>query len=103
MRSTIKAAAPKAEETISYGIPTFKMNGKYLIYFAGWKHHVSVYPIPAGDATFDEAIQSYMAGKGTLKFPLDKPIPFKLISQMVKLRMASNLEKTNYSNKGDKK
>ncbi len=103
VRSTINAAAPKAEETISYEIPTFKLNGKYLIYFAGWKNHISVYPIPAGDAAFREAVEPYISGKGTLKFPLDEPIPYKLITQMVKLQMADTLEKTTYRSKGDKK
>ena len=103
VRSTIKAAAPKAEETISYEIPTFKLNGKYLIYFAGWKNHISIYPIPAGDAAFRKAVEPYVSGKGTLKFPLDKPIPYQLITQMVKLQIADNLEKTGYRSKGDKK
>jgi uncharacterized protein YdhG (YjbR/CyaY superfamily) len=103
VRSTIKAAVPKAEETISYDIPTFTMNGKYLIYFAGWKKHISIYPIPAGDAAFHKAVEPYVTGKGTLKFPLDKPIPYKLITQMVKLQIADKLEKTSYRNKGDKK
>lgn len=103
VRSTIKAAAPKAEETISYEIPTFKMNGKYLIYFAGWKKHISIYPIPAGDEVFRNAVEPYVSGRGTLKFPLDQPIPYKLITQMVKLQIAENLEKTGYRSKGDKK
>jgi uncharacterized protein YdhG (YjbR/CyaY superfamily) len=103
VRSTIKAAAPKAEETISYEIPTFKLNGKYLIYFAGWKNHISIYPIPAGDAAFRKEVEPYVSGKGTLKFPLDKPIPYQLITQMVKLQIADNLEKTGYRSKGDKK
>jgi uncharacterized protein YdhG (YjbR/CyaY superfamily) len=103
VRSTIKAAAPKAEETISYEIPTFKLNGKYLTYFAGWKNHISIYPIPAGDTAFRKAVEPYVSGKGTLKFPLDKPIPYKLITQMVKLQIAANLEKTGYRSKGDKK
>ena len=102
VRSTIKAAAPKAEETISYDIPTFKMNGRYLIYFAGWKNHISVYPVPTGDSDFEKAIEKYVAGKGTLKFPLDQPIPFKLITRMVKLQIANNLEKTGYRSKVDK-
>jgi uncharacterized protein YdhG (YjbR/CyaY superfamily) len=103
VRSTIKAAAPKAEEAISYGIPTFKMHGKYVIYFAGWKNHISIYPVPAGDEVFQKEIEPYISGRGTLKFPLDKPIPFKLITQMVKLQLADNLEKTSYRSKGNKK
>jgi uncharacterized protein YdhG (YjbR/CyaY superfamily) len=107
LRSTIRSAAPDAEERISYGMPTFRLNGKYLIYFAGWKNHVSIYPVPSGSDEFNTNIAPYIAGKGTLKFPLDKPVPYKLITQMVKLQIADNLEKnsapSNYRNKGDKK
>lgn len=93
LRSTIKAAAPEAQEKISYGMPTFTMNGKYLIYFAGWKNHISIYPIPSGDETFKQKISPYMAGKGTLKFPIDQPLPLDLVTEMVKLQIAGNLEK----------
>ena len=103
LRTTIKTAAPGAQEKISYGIPTFTLNGKYLIYFAGWKNHISMYPIPAGSEEFNRKIEPYAAGKGTLKFPLDQPIPYKLITQMVKLQIADNLDKTGYRSKGDKK
>jgi len=88
VRVTMQAAAPGAEEKISYGIPTFVVDGKYLIYFAGWKKHISIYPVPVGDDAFNEKIAPYVAGKGTLKFPLDEPLPMKLISKMVKLRLA---------------
>lgn len=90
LRNTIKAAAPEAGEKISYEIPTFTLNGKSLIYFAGWKHHISVYPIPSGNDAFNEKVSKYVAGKGTLKFPLDKPLPLDLISEAVKLRVAEN-------------
>ena len=95
LRSTIRAAAPDAKETISYNIPTFTLNGKYLIYFAGWKNHISIYPIPIGTETFNKQIAKYVEGKGTLKFTLDKPLPFKLITKMVKLKVAENLKKTD--------
>jgi len=95
LRSTIRAAAPDAKETISYNIPTFTLNGKYLIYFAGWKNHVSIYPIPSGSEAFNKQIAKYVKGKGTLKFPLDKPLPLKLITKMVKLKLAENLKKTD--------
>jgi uncharacterized protein YdhG (YjbR/CyaY superfamily) len=88
VRSTIKAAAPKAEEKISYDIPTYTLNGKKLIYFAGWKNHISIYPIPTGDDTFNQKISRYISGRGTVKFPIAEPIPFQLITQMVKLRMS---------------
>jgi uncharacterized protein YdhG (YjbR/CyaY superfamily) len=107
LRSTIKAAAPEAEEKISYGMPTFMLNGKYLIYFAGWKNHVSIYPIPTGNEEFNQKVAPYIAGKGTLKFPLDKSLPLELIIEMVRLQLTDNLEKTNiksnYRNKGEKK
>ena len=95
MRRTIKTAAPEAGEKISYGIPTFTLNGKYLIYFAGWKNHISIYPIPIGDEAFNKEISQYVAGKGTLKFPIDKPMPLKLISKIVKLKVAEALTRTD--------
>jgi uncharacterized protein YdhG (YjbR/CyaY superfamily) len=75
MRRAIQKAAPGAVETISYGIPTFDLNGKHLVFFAGWKHHISLYPIPAGDAAFQQQIAHYKRAKGTIQFPFDKPIP----------------------------
>ena len=97
VRRTIKAAAPQAGEKISYGIPTFTLNGKYLIYFAGWKQHISIYPIPVGDDAFNQEVAPYIAGKGTLKFTIDKPVPLKLITKIVKLKVAEN------SSRADKK
>lgn len=95
LRGTIKAAAPEAEETISYNIPTFKMKGKYLIYFAGWKNHISLYPIPVGSEAFNKQIAKYVEGKGTLKFPIDKPLPLKLITKIVKLKLPENQKRTD--------
>jgi uncharacterized protein YdhG (YjbR/CyaY superfamily) len=86
IRTTIRKAAPKAEETISYGIPTFKLNSS-LIYFAGFKKHVSVYPAPRSAPEFKQELASYGGGKGTVQFPLDKPIPYDLITRIVKFRM----------------
>jgi uncharacterized protein YdhG (YjbR/CyaY superfamily) len=86
IRRTIKRAAPKAEETISYKMPSFNLYGQYLIYFAAYKKHIGLYPVPAGDAEFNEEVSKYQAGKGTLQFPLDKPMPYKLISKIVKAR-----------------
>ena len=94
IRSTIKVTAPNAKEKISYQIPTFELNGRNLIHFAGWKKHISLYPIPAGDEAFEKKIAKYVAGKGTLKFPLDKPLPLELIKEVVRLRLADNLETT---------
>ena len=94
VRLTIRAAAPEAGEKISYGIPTFTLNNTYLIYFAGWKNHISIYPVPSGSEAFNQQVSKYMAGKGTLKFPLDRPLPLKLIARIVKYRVAENLKQT---------
>ena len=99
IRTTIKKAAPKAEETISYKMPTFNLNGHYLVYFAAYKKHVGMYPVPAGDAAFNQEIEAYQSGKGTLQFPLDKPIPYKLIRKIVKFRVKESLEKTKSKKK----
>jgi uncharacterized protein YdhG (YjbR/CyaY superfamily) len=90
VRRAIAKAAPGAEETISYRIPTFKVNGRYLIYFAGFKSHIGLYPVHADGAGFSAAMARYASGKATLKFPLDEPLPLDLIAQVVqeKLRQA---------------
>src|SRR5215470_11083097 len=85
MRQAIQRAAPEAKETISYGIPTFDLNGKHLVFFAGWKHHISVYPLPAGDNAFQQRIAPYKRVKSTVQFPLDKPIPYDLVGEIVTL------------------
>jgi uncharacterized protein YdhG (YjbR/CyaY superfamily) len=85
VRDRIRNAVPAADETISYGIPTFTMGGRSVVYFAGWKHHISVYPVPNGDATFEREIEPYRAGKGTLKFPLGQPIPYDLVERVAAL------------------
>ena len=82
VRAAIRAVVPGTEERISYGIPTFALNGRYVVYFSGWKRHVSVYPIPDADPELARAIKPFMAGKGTLKFALDKPIPIELIQRV---------------------
>lgn len=87
VRRAMRAAAPGTEEAISYGIPTLMLDGRYLMYFAGWKRHISVYPIPAVDAQLDKEIERYKAGKGTLRFPLDEPIPYELIGRLVEASM----------------
>jgi uncharacterized protein YdhG (YjbR/CyaY superfamily) len=88
LRATIKAAAPGTEEKISYNIPTFTLHGTYLVYFAGWKKHIAIYPIPSGTEAFHKEVAQYMDGKGTLKFPIDQPFPLKLITRIVKFRAA---------------
>jgi uncharacterized protein YdhG (YjbR/CyaY superfamily) len=87
VRRAMRAAASGTLEAISYGIPTLMLDGRYLMYFAGWKRHISVYPIPAVDAQLDKEIAPYKAGKGTLRFPLNEPIPYELIGRLVAVEM----------------
>ena len=93
VRTTIRKMAPGAEETISYQIPTFKLNGSYLIYFAGFKNHISLYPAPRGAEEFKKELAAYEGGKGTVRFPLDKSIPFDLIKRIVKYKIKESQEK----------
>lgn len=102
IRATIKKAAPKAEEAISYQIPTFNFHG-YLIYFAAYKNHIGVYPAPRGVEKFKKDLARYGAGKGTLRFPLDEPIPYDLITKIVEFRAKQNLEKAKEKTKGKKR
>ena len=94
VRQAIRKAAPEAAETISYGIPTFDLNGKHLVFFAGWKHHVSVYPLPAGDDAFQRRIAPYKSVKSTVQFALDKPAPCDLITEIVTLLKREKPEST---------
>lgn len=94
VREIIKRLAPAATEKISYQIAAFELNGRNLIYFAGWKRHISLYPVPAGDEAFEKAISRYVDGRGTLKFPLDEPLPLKLIERVVKLLVKANKKMT---------
>jgi uncharacterized protein YdhG (YjbR/CyaY superfamily) len=93
IRSTIKKAAPKAQEKISYRIPTFVQEGN-LIFFAAFKNHISVYPAPRGADEFKKELSAYEGGKGTVQFPLGKPIPYGLITRIVKFRLKENLART---------
>jgi uncharacterized protein YdhG (YjbR/CyaY superfamily) len=86
IRMTIREAVPDAQETISYGMPTFTLNGRYLLYFAAYKKHIGLYPAPIGVEEFQEAVSRYGAGKGTLKFPLDQPMPLDLLHTIVQFR-----------------
>ncbi|MFL9482466.1 iron chaperone [Chitinophagaceae bacterium LWZ2-11] len=92
MRTTVKKAAPTAEETISYGMPTFKLHGN-LVYFAAYKNHIGFYPTPSGIKAFAEEIAKYKNSKGAVQFPLDKPLPLALITKIVKFRVAECLAK----------
>jgi len=93
IRATIKAAAPDSEETISYQMPAFKLNGMYIAHFSAWKNHIGMYPIPAGNEAFNKEVSKYKGAKSSLNFPIVKPMPLKLISKIVKLRIDDNLEK----------
>ncbi|HMK05575.1 MAG TPA: DUF1801 domain-containing protein [Ferruginibacter sp.] len=92
VRKTIRAAAPKAEEVISYKIPGYTCHGM-LVFFACWKNHISIYPAPWEAAALKKEMSAYEGSKGTIKFPLDKPLPLALISKMVKFRLKANEEK----------
>lgn len=90
VRQTIRKAAPAADETISYQMPTFTLKGHYLVYFAAYKKHLGFYPAPLGQAEFKDALAPYESGQGTLKFPLDRPVPYGLIRKIVKFRVKEN-------------
>jgi uncharacterized protein YdhG (YjbR/CyaY superfamily) len=91
MRQTIKRAAPEAEETISYQIPTFKLNGSSLVHFAAFRKHIGLYP-PA-PKVFKKEVSGYEGPKGNLRLPIDKPIPYDLVTRIVLLRKKEALEK----------
>lgn len=93
IRTTIKKLVPKSEETISYGMPAFKLNNKALVYFAGYKHHIGFYATPTGHKEFKIELSIYKQGKGSVQFPLDKPMPYDLIKRIVKFRVAENNQK----------
>ncbi len=90
LRATISQAAPEAEETINYQIPTFNLKGN-LVHFAAFKEHIGFYPTPSGIEAFKKELSVYSGAKGSVRFPLDKPIPFELISKIVKYRVRENL------------
>lgn len=87
VRETIRDAVPDATETISYAIPTFDLNGKHLVHFAGFKHHIGFYPTSSGIAAFKKEITGYKNSRGSVQFPIDKPIPFYLIRKIVAFRI----------------
>ena len=94
LRMNIKKTAPDAEEVISYGIPAFTINKTYLFYFAGYKNHVSIYPAPRGSEAFEKELASYRAGKGTIKFSLDRKLPLGLISKIIKYSVRANKDRS---------
>jgi len=92
LRATIKAAAPDSEEKISYQMPTFFLNGN-LVHFAAFKKHIGFYPTPSGIEAFQKELSVYEGAKGSVQFPIDEPMPLKLISRIVKFRAAENIKK----------
>ncbi|MGA7080624.1 MAG: DUF1801 domain-containing protein [Terriglobales bacterium] len=96
IRLTVKSAAPDAQETISYGMPTFTLNGA-LVHFAAFKEHIGFYPPVRGDAKLAKALSIYAGEKGNLRFPLNQPIPYGLIERLVKLRVEQDLLKARAS------
>ena len=98
IRQTVHAAAPEAQEAISYQMPTFKLHGN-LVHFAGYAHHIGFYPIPTGIDQFKAELSVYKQGKGSVQFPLDQPIPYDLISRIVIFRVKENIKKAAGKNK----
>lgn len=98
VRETIKKAAPEAEETINYQIPTFKLNGN-LVHFAAFKNHIGFYPAPSGQKAFEKELSVYKSGKGSVQFPLDKPMPLALIKRIVQYRVKENSSKGSFGEK----
>ncbi|HET6822829.1 MAG TPA: DUF1801 domain-containing protein [Anaerolineales bacterium] len=92
LRQTIKDAAPEAEETINYQMPTFTLNGN-LVHFAAFKNHIGFYPTPAGIEAFREELAPYKGAKGSVQFPIDQPLPLPLIRKIVEHRVKENLER----------
>lgn len=84
IRRRIRRVVPEADETISYQMPAVALDGRRLVYFGAWKNHIAVYPVPA-DETFRAELAPYLAGKGTVRFPLRKPVPYDLIERLVVL------------------
>lgn len=98
VRMTIRKAAPEAEETIKYQLPTFTLEGN-LVHFGAFKNHIGFYPTPTGIEEFKKELSAYEGAKGSVKFPLDKPIPFDLIGKIVKFRVKENLERAEAKRK----
>ncbi len=101
VRATIKKAAPRAEEAIKYQIPTFVLNGN-LIHFAGYKNHIGLYPGSKAIEEFKDELSGYKISKGTVQFPLDKPMPVGLITKITKFCVKRNLAKPQKGTKGRK-
>ena len=93
LRKLIRQCAPDAEEKMAYGMPGYKTHGKPLVYFAGYKKHIGFYATPTGHHEFKEALSQYKQGKGSVQFPLDRPMPYELIERIVRFRVDENQRK----------
>jgi uncharacterized protein YdhG (YjbR/CyaY superfamily) len=94
MRKIIRNAAPNAEESMGYGMPAYKTNGKPLVYFAAFKSHIGFYATPTGHSEFAKELSNYKQGKGSVQFPINEPLPYDLIKRIVEFRVDSNTLKT---------
>ncbi|MCU0850513.1 MAG: DUF1801 domain-containing protein [Candidatus Thermoplasmatota archaeon] len=92
LRQVILEAAPNAEETIRYQMPTFRLAGKNLVHFAAFQHHIGFYPIPSGIAAFKKELSPYKQGKGSVQFPLDEPVPYELVKKIVAFRVKETMQ-----------
>lgn len=99
VRTTIQKAAPEADETISYAIPTFSLNGKHIVHFAAFKNHIGFYATPTGHTAFEKELSKYKQGKGSVQFPIDAPMPLSLITKIVKFRLKEVKELLKAKNK----
>ncbi len=93
IRAIIQDCAPEAEEALAYGMPAYKTNKRPLVYFAAFKHHIGFYATPTGHAEFQDELALYKQGKGSVQFPLDRPMPYNLIERIVRFRVLENTEK----------
>lgn len=101
MRATIRAAAPEAQEKISYQMPTFFLNGN-LVHFAAHTDHIGFYPTPSAIERFQKELAGYQTSKGAVQFPMDRPLPLELVNRIVRFRVAENLEKARRKATGKK-
>ncbi len=100
VRALICASAPEATETISYGIPTFDLNGRHLLHFAGYARHAGLYPVPGTVEAFRDELAPYASGKATAKFPLRRPLPADLIRRIVEYRVTETVRKASHARSG---
>lgn len=94
LRAQIIKTAPNSVESISYGLPAYKLNGKPLVYFGGFKNHIGLYALPSGNEAFQKQLSNYKTGKGSIQFPINKEMPWKLIEEIIKFRLKEIQQKT---------